>query len=287
MKLAQFLIHLIVPGVSNNHKSKLLHPSTLTLLIIGLVLYKTSLYFLPFTGLKVLGYAANISPAEVIRLTNEKRQKEGLLPLEENSVLSQAALAKGTDMINKSYWAHVSPDGIEPWTFFTNFGYKFKYAGENLARDFSTPQTAVDAWVVSPSHRENLLSEKYKDIGIAVVEGNINGVETTIIVQFFGTKVGEKVALVPDKTPGQIVPEKGEVLTNNKAIGNKILISPFVTTKTASLILLSILLATLILDGIIVSRKKVIRISGRTVAHLSFLATIILIITILKAGEIL
>ena len=36
----------------------------------------------------------------------------------------------------------------------------------------------------SPSHKENILSSKYKEIGIGVIEGNLAGVDTTIIVQF-------------------------------------------------------------------------------------------------------
>src|SRR3972149_10673467 len=189
MKFIEHLAHLFVPRQSNNHKAKLLHPSSLTTLVLVLAVFQLSITFLPSFGEKVLGYAANISPDEVIRLTNEKRVANGFSPLTTNAVLSQAAQAKGADMLNKDYWAHVAPDGTQPWYFFTNFGYKYRYAGENLARDFQNPTSAVEAWMASPSHKENLLSSKYKEIGIAVVEGDLAGVDTTIIVQFFGTNL--------------------------------------------------------------------------------------------------
>jgi len=144
MKLARKLRHIFLPHESNNHKPKLFHSSGLLFLKVLLISVQVLLFVLARApSPRILGYAANISPSEVIRLTNEKRSQAGLNPLTENSLLSQAALAKGTDMLNKDYWAHISPDGVQPWTFFVNAGYGYRYAGENLARDFSNPSSAV------------------------------------------------------------------------------------------------------------------------------------------------
>jgi len=82
----------------------------------------------------------------------EQRVSVGLLPLEANATLAQAAQAKAADMLNNNYWAHVSPDGTQPWSFFVNAGYSYRYAGENLARDFTNPASAVDAWMASPTN---------------------------------------------------------------------------------------------------------------------------------------
>src|SRR3990167_5411836 len=172
MKFAHRIAHLVWPRESNNQKAKLLHSSSLTFLVLVLVLFQGFITLFPKFGPDILGYAANISPDEVIRLTNEKRAQNGLPPLVQNSTLSAAAQAKGADMINKDYWAHVSPNGTQPWKFFMDFGYRYRYAGENLARDFSNASSAVDAWMASPSHRGNMLSAKYKEIGIGVVEGD-------------------------------------------------------------------------------------------------------------------
>lgn len=295
-------------------------------MVIGFLLMQIVLYFLPRTGLKVLGYAANISPSEVIRLINEQRAGQGLGPLVENGVLSQAALAKGTDMLNKDYWAHVSPEGTEPWAFLTTVGYTYRFAGENLARDFSNPTSAVDAWMASPSHKENIMSAKYKETGVAVIEGDLGGVDTTLIVQFFGTKyidtfpASPVAAAVPTLEPialtsptigasPTVIPEREvsapiaqvtqEPTTGSKqgissplalessAKENKILVSPFNTTKGISFTTVGVLLLVLTLDGIIISRRKITRIGGRTLAHLSFLGMILVIILIAKAGQIL
>jgi len=302
MKFIHRVAHLIFPRESNNQKAKLLHNSSLTLIVFAFIFYQLGITFLSRFGPNVLGFAANISPDEVVRLTNEKRTQAGLLPLSLNSTLSQAAQAKGADMLNKGYWAHVAPDGTQPWVFFTNFGYKYRYAGENLARDFANPQSAVEAWMNSPSHKENLLSPKYKEIGIGVVEGNLAGVDTTIIVEFFGTKyadtlpvapIAEAKAVVatPIATPmATSVPTTTRIMvpTANLSIGEpRILVSPFNVTKSVSLGIVGILLFVLVLDGFFVSRRRIARIGGRTFAHLAFLGMILAIALILKAGQII
>src|SRR5260221_204049 len=191
------LAHLLIPRPSNNHKAKLIQSSTLAIITL-LVIFSQSVFGLVGgkTG-QVLGYAANISPSEVERLTNVQRASNGLAPVTDNPVLDSGALAKGRDMLAKGYWAHVAPDGTQPWAFFISAGYSYRYAGENLARDFSDANSAVNAWMASPTHRANMLSANYKEIGIGVVEGNLAGVDTTIIVQFFGTKLGDTVSAAP------------------------------------------------------------------------------------------
>lgn len=299
MKLFTKLAHLLFPRESNNHKAKLIHNSSLTLLTLGLIFYQVILFALPRFGPRVLGYAANISPEEVIRLTNEKRVVAGLQPLTQNPALSAAAQAKGADMLNKDYWAHVSPDGVTPWKFFVDFGYKYRFAGENLARDFSSAESAVDAWMASPSHRENMLSPKYKEIGIGVVEGDMAGVDTTIIVQFFGTKYVDTIPVspvaqvtpspTPTSTPQALVlasPMPSPLPTISPS-PKPFLISPFGTTKSVSLMTVALLLGVLTLDGVLTSRRKIVRIGGRTFAHLAFLGMILAIAILLKAGQII
>ena len=269
-----------------------------------------------------MGYAANIAPGEVIRQINEKRLSQGLNPLNENPTLSQAALAKGADMLNKDYWAHVSPDGVEPWAFFTNVGYSYHYAGENLARDFSNPSAAVEAWMASPSHKENILSAKYKETGVAVIEGDLAGVDTTLIVQFFGTPYVDtsqplpvaaavpppaselqptieitvvpteatapiaQVTQVPTEVPLSVSSETSQAIGPASKISG-IQISPFNMTKSLSLMTVALLLVVLVVDWIIIARKKIVRVGGRNLAHLSFLGMILIIIIIAKAGLIL
>ena len=308
MKLLKFLRHLFIPHESNNQKAKLLHPESLFLIAVGLIAFQIILGFAHKAFPKVLGYAANISPSEVIRLTNVQRVANGLAPVKENSILDSAALAKGNDMLAKGYWAHFAPDGTSPWSFFIGFGYKYKYAGENLARDFQDANSAVNAWMNSPSHKENILNPNYMDIGIGVVEGSLSGVDTTIIVQFFGSPLSGQATIpvvkakeataptikptalpssinlspIPIQTPAQIVINKQG--TSAASVSS---VSPFASTKSISLLVTGLLLLVLSIDIIVVRRHRIARIGGRTLAHLAFFGMILAVILILKAGQII
>jgi uncharacterized protein YkwD len=297
MKIAHKLAHLLFPRESNNHKAKILHSSSLTLITLALIAYQAVLTFLPQFGPKVLGYASQISAEEVIRITNEKRAQNGLAPLTHNPALSQAAQAKGIHMIEKDYWAHVAPDGTQPWKFFTDFGYKYRYAGENLARDFSNAASAVDAWMASNSHRENMLSTKYKEIGIGIVEGDLAGVDTTIIVEFLGTGYADtlpvqpvaEIEATPSPTPVAVVlaTPLPSPLPVAQATPKPVLISPFNSTKGISLATVGLLLGVLVVDGVVTNRRRIVRIGGRSFAHLAFLGMILAIALILRAGQII
>ncbi len=312
MRLFKALRHLFFPHESNNQKAKILHSSSLSLFVFGLIVFQVILGIADKSFPKVLGYAANISPSEVIRLTNEQRAANGLGALTENSSLDGAALAKGQDMLAKDYWAHFAPDGTSPWSFFLKFGYKYRYAGENLARDFSDAGSAVAAWMNSPTHRENILNSNYKEIGIGVVEGSLLGADTTIIVQFFGTPLtGEPSIPVAEakseiSTPKPVataaavstpVPTPTLVPTpslspdviykQGSSAASVSLISPFGYTKNITLLVTGILILVLSIDLVVVKRRKLARIGGRTLAHLAYFGMILAVILILRAGQII
>lgn len=197
MQKVKTLAHFVYPGVSNNQRAKLLHNISLFAFIVFFITFQIALRSVSFGRVSILGFAANIPPSQVVDLTNQKRNDAGLQPLSVNAALTAAAKQKGEHMLENNYWAHIAPDGTEPWYFFSNNGYAYKYAGENLARDFSDPASAVNAWMASASHRDNLLSSKYSEIGVAVVEGDLDGVDTTIVVQLFGTKLSDTSSQVP------------------------------------------------------------------------------------------
>lgn len=314
------LAHYLLPHHTNNHKAKIIRPAGLSLLLSLFLVFELVIRGVSSVGPQILGYAANISPSEVIRLTNEKRAQSGLAPVVYNAALSQAAQAKASHMINKGYWAHVAPDGTQPWSFFTNAGYRYKYAGENLARDFSNPSSTVDAWMASPSHRDNMLSGKYKEIGVAVIDGQLAGVETTVVVQFFGTRTGDTLPTQPvavkvnsatsaptqtvkptkkPQSPGPTATATTEVIVEVRPtdipvpqatpieVAQKVLVSPLNVTKGLSSVIVSILLIVLLIDMVIISRRRISRISGRSFAHFAFFAMILTIVVMLKAGNII
>lgn len=133
--------------------------------------------------------ASGIVPSDVITLANSARIKSGLNPLHENTKLAQAAQAKADDMIKNDYFSHTSPKGVEPWYWIKQAGYQYKAAGENLAINYTDATNQHNAWMKSETHRANIMNTRYQDIGVAVVKGKINGKESIVTVEYFGTQL--------------------------------------------------------------------------------------------------
>lgn len=289
MLLAALFIHFFLPHESNNQRARILHPIFIAVLLVIFLASQIAMSSLSQYVPIVLGYSANISTEEVIRLTNEEREKTGLSTLQESPILAGAAQAKAVDMFEKDYWAHTSPDGTEPWKFFMDSGYKYRFAGENLARDFGDASSVVKAWMVSRTHRENLLSSRYHDIGVAVVQGELNGVQTTLVVQFFGSSMtplalGEEEILA---TPPPITVSQEQPSIAGLAKSKNILLSPFATTKNIAIFLVSLFFLVLSLDMIIVKHQDVSRVSSKSFAHLFFYGAILIVIFLSRQGIIL
>lgn len=277
------LFHLFVPHPHNNHKAKTLHNTSLLALLGILLMVQSSISI--FSRLKpgVLGYATQIPVDAVISLTNDMRKAANLPALKQNSDLTKAARAKAADMFAKGYWAHNAPDGTQPWFFINQSGYRYLHAGENLARDFSTAPAIVEAWMASPTHKANLLSSKYQDIGIAVVDGRLSGVETTLVVQMFGT---EK-ASVPSVTSSNTDLVKPALAQGLLPLSTSPSLTPLDLSRSISLSFVFLIIFTLAIDWIVVWRRNIVRISGKNWAHLTFMATILIFIILVKQGLVL
>lgn len=288
----RFLRDLLIPYTGNNHKGHLIKSFSLVLLSVVFVGLQVFLNFFLITKPAVLGYSSNISPEKIIELTNTERGKLGLPPLQENTLLSEAARQKAGDMFAFNYWAHVSPSGRTPWTFFSDVGYKYQYAGENLARDFRDPDSVVRAWMNSSSHKENIVNEKYQEIGVAVVDGSLQGVETTLVIQLFGTPYGA-VASNPQQTqPAPVkkqvaVETPKEVLSREADIKAKPISNPLDITKAMAIFVVGILLGAFVMDLILVSRQHTPRLSSGSMAQMLFLIFVLAASLILKEGAIL
>lgn len=147
-------------------------------LIVGLLLF----------ALVVLSSSrANaLSDTALVESTNKHRGLANLSALSHNTELAASAEHKAQDMFAHQYWAHNSPDGTEPWSFISASGYEYKKAGENLARDFVTDEAVVNAWLASETHRANVLSNEFTEIGVAVVTGYFNDQIVTFVVAHYG-----------------------------------------------------------------------------------------------------
>jgi len=125
----------------------------------------------------------------VLAFTNVERYREGLPLLVSNTQLSQVAYVKMQDLFARQYFAHEAPvTGDDVSDLAQQYGYIYLAVGENLALgDFTSNRHVVESWMGSPGHRENILSPKYTEIGIAAGRSMHKGRYVWIVVQAFGT----------------------------------------------------------------------------------------------------
>lgn len=260
----------------------------------------------------VLGDAtASITEQDLLRFTNIQRVANGLSPLTLNPELTNAAQMKAKDMFAKDYWAHVSPDGTTPWVWIRDSGYDYLYAGENLARGFNSSQDVVTAWMNSPEHRANMLSPNYTDIGFAIQQGTLTGTETTLVVQEFGSPyngtdtgstdisptpipsgvVGSDSGPTPSSSPrviaGNVQIGQPSALSGQSPVPNQPLVDAISLKRTISFAFLGLFLAILVVDAIVVERKKIVRLFSHNVDHILFLLFILLAGILIGRGVIL
>lgn len=134
---------------------------------------------------KQAAYEVNLSPDNLLHLVNQDRLRLGLQPLKMNSRLNRAAYGKAEHMIRHNYFAHTSPQGVEPWDFIKEQNFRYSSAGENLAMNYTSSYELENDFLGSPAHRQNLLSPLFTDTGIAVVEGEFEGKPVLMTVQVF------------------------------------------------------------------------------------------------------
>jgi hypothetical protein len=165
--------------------------------------------------------------------------------------------------------------------------------------------------MASPTHRDNVVNPKYSEIGVAVVPGNLQGQDTVLVVQLFGTQTG---GAVPESSPnnstskaelaktpvtaqvkGQeiasMVPPEVNVIQTTPASSpvavvppryNQFNLSRFLNLGTTLLFILA-----LILDLYLAESKMLTRRVGNNWAHILFINLILLATTIVNAGRIM
>jgi uncharacterized protein YkwD len=135
---------------------------------------------------------------QLLTRINDLRRKAGLVPLKPSAALGAAAFTQSASMAEHGFFAHESYGGSPFWkrvaaTYAARRGTWS--VGENLA--WRSPElnarTALDLWLKSPEHRDNLLSPTWREIGLGAVHadsapGVYEGREVTILTADFGVR---------------------------------------------------------------------------------------------------
>ncbi|MFA5827931.1 MAG: CAP domain-containing protein [Candidatus Shapirobacteria bacterium] len=284
----RFLSLLIIPQERNNHRALLLQPGFFGIFIALYLLNQSFIKSITIARPGILGYSSEITAQKVIDQTNLMRTKSGLPSLRYNPLLAQSAIAKANDMFQNNYWAHNSPSGKNPWSFFKESGYQYSVAGENLAKDFYDTDSMLKAWMKSPTHRANIIHAKYKEIGVGVVNGVLGGVKTTLVVQHFGAPL--KASL---EEPQIIESLPQEIIIDNIAGAESVIpamatnpTNPLLISKIIGGIMFFVIIGVLFIDGIITLKNGTQRMTGSSAGHIGFLAIIFLLMLFTRQGAI-
>lgn len=106
---------------------------------------------------------------ELLRLTNQERQRQGLAPLRLSPNLTQAAQRHAEDMVRSGNFSHTGSDGSQPSDRAIAAGYQFRYVGENIAAGHRSPASTIRQWMQSSGHRANILKPEYTEVGFGYV----------------------------------------------------------------------------------------------------------------------
>jgi len=147
-------------------------------------------------------FSSAITAPNIVALTNQTRENLGLGDLSVNNELSASASMKAEDMLANQYFAHTSPAGVTPWSWFAKNGYTYTYAGENLAVYFTSAEDVYSGWLASPTHKANIIDPRYNEIGVGVAQGEYQGYPAIFVVQHFGYPKNADALKEPSKPKG-------------------------------------------------------------------------------------
>lgn len=129
----------------------------------------------------------NAQEREVLDLVNAARREEGCRPLQLNDALVKAAGGHASDMANRKYFSHETPEGKTAGRRMRDAGWSGQSYGENIAAGYPSAERVVAAWMESDGHRENILNCDFTETGIGYDPGRVKeGYSPGSWVQDFG-----------------------------------------------------------------------------------------------------
>ena len=135
----------------------------------------------------------------VLQELNRVRAEHGLQPVHLSARLTAAADQHSAEMAADGYFEHESHDGSAFWKriarYYAASGYGYWSVGENLlwSSPDVDPAKALELWMNSPEHRKNILTARWREIGVSAVHvaaapGAYHGLDVTIITTDFGVR---------------------------------------------------------------------------------------------------
>ena len=123
---------------------------------------------------------------QMLERLNSERRSRSLPPYAPSPVLDRVAQTYADDMLKRSHYGHVDPEGLTVRERAYAGGYDLRFIAENLAAGQPTVDEAMDGWMNSEKHRDNILSKIYTEAGFGLAIGHNKRGYQIIWVQVFG-----------------------------------------------------------------------------------------------------
>ena len=135
-------------------------------------------------GLVEAGPAA--ASEQMVSQVNRVRAEHGLAPLEVAATLEALAFERSADMAARRCFSHTMPEGVDVFVLMEQRGIQYQAAAENLAwntygEDQATA-VALQSFLDSPLHRDNLLNPEFTQIGVGVARDGARSYFTLIFI---------------------------------------------------------------------------------------------------------
>ncbi len=105
--------------------------------------------------------------SEMLELCNQQRRANGKPDLTLNKTLCANAAVRAEEISRDDWFSHQRPDGTMCFTAVT---VDYMTCGENIAYGTRTASATVAAWMDSPGHRANILSDEFTQAGFGCYE---------------------------------------------------------------------------------------------------------------------
>jgi uncharacterized protein YkwD len=186
--------------------------------VASLTLSASTAHAADCAGANVLPALSSIPAAQAstLCLLNNERASRGLAPLTDEATLESVATGYSQAMVQQRFFGHVSPSGGTLTDRLASYvGSATSYAtGENLAwgeGTLGTPAAIVRGWMASPGHRDNILNDAYREIGIGIVTGSPVG-SLPAASATYTTEFGARESAAPGSAPTRASASSAEPL---------------------------------------------------------------------------
>lgn len=107
----------------------------------------------------------------LVERVNELRAGQGVAPLRVDDALTRIARAHSCRMMREGFFSHTAPSGDDVGDRVQAAGKPYRAVGENIARNVNAcdpVDRALEGWMKSEGHRENLLTDRFTETGAGV-----------------------------------------------------------------------------------------------------------------------